>query len=573
MNYLNNRLINKEAVKSLFEQDYQEEWQRGYHNNGIYITNRLSLKIRGVKEAVRAKLYFKEPIEGSLALHNWVLEYAAVKIGEGRQAAIEDKIIETFDQEEYLVPYWTENRFQSCCHFKKDYFRKECTSFLLEKDVEPELLMDVFADLSCASRSLEKTRLVLHNGKVYSRLLEHPDQLLTDEEINEYAAKHSNSDKDIILDQHGNTYTFYAKPKDLNNIRLITKEAYRSNPISDYASYTYREFAAQQNLSIDENFPIVCRTESESEKGTYINGTFARVPFTQVIEMKIYSPRILGEKLPEYQLGDYVRYNSNETGFIIDISEKDKGLYGIQNERTWVYYGGEKAKVENIHTSLLEVAERPTQEDIGQIVFCYDGEQGSYGNELYGYLGEVIYEFTKHYIVKVPSFKKPLNIEAINRLKKDRTRHDYHANYVDNGDGFIYATVHKDNCYFLKPEYVGWYEQFRNQIEQFEWVRNHNILGKFLYPLLETMDNTVIRPSLYDLSYQFDAFCAYLDYYTSNKSPEDYYLLFIEHLKEKRYEYLRSVTLRGMYDVTKILEQYFSETKVEKLPELEELLG
>lgn len=576
MNYLNHRLINKEAAREVFEQDYHIETVRGYYEKGFYVVNTLSLKIRGIKEAVIVELWFKEPIEGSLVLNQWKIKYASVKIGEGRKAAIELAIIDSFNKEEYLMPFWNGNRYQSCDHLIKNYSSTESSSFLLEKNVEPELLMDAFSKMPYDPQTLSETRLVLHDGKVYYRLLSESEQLKTDDEILEYVNNNrSRRDQDFIVDLDGYLYEFYSKPNDLSNIRVIRKDAYQSQPISRYSTsdneFTYYEFAAQQKLSVDENFPIIYRVETEVEKQTYENGCREMVPFTQIIQMKIYSPRILGEKLPEFQLGDYVRYGFDQTGFIIDITEKDKGTYGVQNENEWVYYAGESARVDFVHVSLLEKIDKPAQNDIGQIVLlCNEGNTNSYG--LLGYLGEVVFEFTNHYIVKVRTFKDP--DRQLRKIVKGlhRSNRDYHAKYVDCNDGNIYATVLKSGCYFLRPEYVGWYKQFKGQTEQFEWVKKHNILSTFLYPLLELLEDNVIRPSSYNLDYQGYAFFSYLDYFTNNKTPEELYLSFIRHLENEKYNYLRSINLRKMYNTPEFLERFFSKTKVEELPKLEELL-
>ena len=48
-------------------------------------SNRKTLKIKGIKEPIRLKLLFKEPVEGKLTLHSWSVIRSDIKIGDGRK--------------------------------------------------------------------------------------------------------------------------------------------------------------------------------------------------------------------------------------------------------------------------------------------------------------------------------------------------------------------------------------------------------------------------------------------------------------------------------------------------------
>ncbi len=184
---LEQRLLNKEMITELFTDEWREEVFYDYREKVVQLRNKMEIKIRGVKEKVRVKVYFQEVIPNGLAVVDWEVRWSSVKIGDGRLAALHEELINILNQEEYYLPYWVEeNKYTAAIHLKtRSYYRNkhECNTYKLEREVEPELLLEAFADLARQNDSLEKTQLVFHNGKVYSRVLEDNKTLLTEEDI------------------------------------------------------------------------------------------------------------------------------------------------------------------------------------------------------------------------------------------------------------------------------------------------------------------------------------------------------------------------------------------------------
>lgn len=79
---LPNQLLNKETIRALFLMDWTEE--KISHDSNC-IVNEIELKIKGIKEPIRLKLLFKEPVEGKLTLHSWSVIRSDIKIGDGRK--------------------------------------------------------------------------------------------------------------------------------------------------------------------------------------------------------------------------------------------------------------------------------------------------------------------------------------------------------------------------------------------------------------------------------------------------------------------------------------------------------
>jgi len=572
MTELSNQLFNKETINTLFVDEWEEVVGTSSDKRRC-IKNKIELKIRGVKELIRLNVFFVEVIENGLALKDWDIDYAPIKIGNARKITIKNTLLETLDKEDHYLPLWlSEHRYAAAKHLQMNYSTGDCHTLLMEKEVEPELLLEAYADLAYSSNNLERTQYVLHNGKVYERVVGNNKTYLSEEERQEYINNNNYVSRDIIIDTNGYLYGYFTTPADLNNIRLIRENAVSTAPISKYyldKSFTYREFVARCDIDSSTNksdLPITFYTERESEKYTYANGGRVATPFTEKIEIIIYSSRVLGEEMKELQLGDYVRCEKEgRTGFIVSVADRDKGVYEILNEGQWVYYGGEKSETFNAHISTLEKIDKPEQKDIGEIVFSY--KKDPYGNVKYSEIGEVVYEFANHYLIKFPSFKREL------RLRTRKGYNDYHANFVNNGDGFIYKTIKKESCRFLKKQYVYWYEKFREQSAQFEWVKEHDTLGVFMYPLFKTMDGYVCHPTAHYASYQFEAFILFAKYFSREMTAEEIFQTFVQLLGDKRYDYLRNITLRGIFDINEILEHYFCEEKEEEVDELLELLG
>ncbi len=172
----------------------------------------------------------------------------------------------------------------------------------------------------------------------------------------------------------------------------------------------------------------------------------------------MFSPRILGEEIEPFKLGDYVRYEG-KYGVIIDISGQDQGNYKIQKESGWVYNNGVQAETDTVHCSKIERVDKPKQDRVGEIIFCLD-PHGS--KDTCKCIGEVVFELHDYFIVKVPSFR------GVPLFNKRGGYYSYSSYYVENGDGFIYMTARKEDCRYLKNNYLFWYEEFRRQSEQME---------------------------------------------------------------------------------------------------------
>ncbi len=83
----------------------------------------------------------------------------------------------------------------------------------------------------------------------------------------------------------------------------------------------------------------------------------------------------------------------------------------------------------------------------------------------------------------------------------------------------------------------------------------------------------VLKCGPVDVGYQLEAFLLYADLQTGKKTATDIYNEIIRLIENNNYQYIRSITLRGVYDLYDALEEYFTEEPTANEEELLELLG
>lgn len=543
---MENRLLNKELISELFEGEWYEIELRKHCENCIALANIMNIKISGVKGFIKIEVAFIEVDKIGLVLIGSEVIASHVNIGDVRQAAINTELITKLDHEKYYLPNWlTPNKYILVnhsfeCHSYRNYHHAGYY-FCIEK-TEPELLLEAMADFASQSNSLARTQLVLHDGKIYSRLLASNEMIVTNEEMCTYANEHLCLNSSCIVDYSGNVYTLYKTGiKDLNNIRLLTKDwinQRKTAPINMYSDecYTYREFAALNGQEMSEELPVIYSKEYEGEKHSLENGYYQKTPYRERIEIKIFSPRIIGDELVHFQNGDHVQHiKSLEYGIITDSSGENNGIYQFQTEKNYEYLVGKNRYFDLAHASQLKKVEKPLQENIGRIAIYITGDRHN-GPECVC-MGEIIHSLYEYYVVKIPTFS-----------------HDVTDN--ERTTCFSYQVIPKTNCYYLKKEYLYHYEKFRKQSEQMEWIKSHTILGTYLYPLLESMSSSTLMPYPDNLGIHFDAFMMYLEFQLTIKTPEQIYKNVIKYISSN-YTSLKSISLNGLYDIPAELGKYF----------------
>lgn len=329
----------------------------------------IPLKINGVKELIELKTFWIEPYPNALCLYLTEINYASVKIGEGRYQALKEALI-SFIQPEWLesmdtasVLIQVSHQWRNWDQFNRNYgwISTEDGSlsrvFLLVQTIDSNEMEDLL-DFTYTSDSrwdnkTYRQKLVYYRGGIYNAFIheETPYQWV---------------DKTLgYFSTYGDEKDFYPLKQGVFIRIRNTNEVYRFQAACDYHA-PFRFFPSslgglRDKLSYRGGY---LWTELAKISGLSLTETEVGDLETDGYHLKLYSAKFFEENNTTFKIGDYVQVDKNHFGQITDDTQSDKGIYRVLFEKHQHHEGvGEEC-----HVSKLVQVELPQQSHQGCLV-------------------------------------------------------------------------------------------------------------------------------------------------------------------------------------------------------------